>query len=216
MASITPRSTQKNESEHASAAIDPNNKTYWRFPASRMQAEVVRDSLLALSGELDQTMGGHEIDHQQGMTSRRRSLYFAHHGEEKMEFLELFDAANTCDCYRRSSSVQPQQALALINSDLTKSLSRQLEKRIWELANQDCSAIEEPNVSSRFVQFAFLQVLNREPSTQEKIASMNFLKEQTNRLAAMQAPPQDLVPAQRARTNFLHALMNHNDFVTLR
>lgn len=51
-----------------------------------MQAEVVRDSLLAVAGQLDETMGGHEIDHKQGMISHRRSLYFAHHGEEKMEF----------------------------------------------------------------------------------------------------------------------------------
>ena len=216
MASITPQSTQKNESELASAALDPDNKTYWRFPASRMQAEVVRDSLLALSGELDQTMGGHEIDHQQGMTSRRRSLYFAHHGEEKMEFLELFDAANACDCYRRSSSVQPQQALALINSDLTKSLSRELEKRLWELAKSQSSASEDPNGSSRFVRVSFLQVLNREPGSHEEIASLKFLKEQAERLSALQGPPSDLVPAQRARANFIHALMNHNDFVTLR
>ena len=91
----------------------------------------MRDSLLAVAGELDETMGGHEIDHKQGMTSHRRSLYFAHHGEEKMEFLELFDAANACDCYKRTSSVQPQQALALTNSELTKTLSRQLATKLW-------------------------------------------------------------------------------------
>jgi len=186
-----------------------------------MQAEVVRDSLLALSGELDQTMGGHEIDHQQGMTSRRRSLYFAHHGEEKMEFLELFDAANACDCYRRGSSVQPQQALALINSDLTKSLSRQLQKRLWLSANADSLPTGESGVLSRFVRIAFLQVLNREPRGQEIAVSLKFMQEQTDRLTALQAnspaqQPSELRPAERARANFIHALMNHNDFVTLR
>lgn len=221
MASITPQSSQLNKRESAAAAIDPDNRTYWRFPASRMQAEVVRDSLLALSGELDQTMGGHEIDHQQGMTSRRRSLYFAHHGEEKMEFLELFDGANACDCYRRSSSVQPQQALALINSDLTKSLSRQLQKRLWLSANTDSSQTSESEVLSRFVRVAFLQVLNREPRTQEIAVSLKFLQEQTDRFTALQGnspdlQPSELRPAERARANFIHALMNHNDFVTLR
>ena len=215
MASTKPQSIRPQEYE-AAAAIDPDNKLYWRFPASRMQAEVVRDSLLALSGELDRTLGGHEIEHQQGMTSRRRSLYFAHHGEEKMEFLELFDAANACDCYRRTSSVQPQQALALINSDLTKSMSRQLEKRLWFLVNADLSDAKEIGATSRFVRMAFLQVLNREPREQEMLASLRFLTEQTGRLTELEGMTSGLVPFERARENLLHALMNHNDFVTLR
>ena len=77
-----------------------------------MQAETVRDSLLRVAGDLDTQLGGHEVDPSQGLTSRRRSLYFAHHGEDKMEFLELFDAPNPCDCYQRTVSIQPQQALA--------------------------------------------------------------------------------------------------------
>jgi len=217
MASMAPQSLKLNSSEVANAsAIDPDNKTYWRFPASRMQAEVVRDSLLGLSGELDQTLGGHEIDHKQGMTSRRRSLYFLHHGEEKMEFLELFDAANACDCYTRTSSIQPQQALALINSELTKSLSRQLEKRIWTSANLMVSKPNEPNASSRFVRIAFLQVLNREPSEKELTAALKFLEQQASRLTEFDGASPGFVPAERARANLLHALMNHNDFVTIR
>ena len=217
MASMVPQSLQLNPSEVAAAsAIDPDNKTYWRFPASRMQAEVVRDSLLGLSGELDKTQGGHEIDHKQGMTSRRRSLYFLHHGEEKMEFLELFDAANACDCYSRTSSIQPQQALALINSELTKSLSRHLEKRLWTSANSNASESKEFDASSRFVLIAFLQVLNREPRAEELTASLKFLEQQASRLLEFDGSSPGLVPAERARENLLHALMNHNDFVTIR
>ena len=217
MASMVPQSLQLNPSEVAAAsAIDPDNKTYWRFPASRMQAEVVRDSLLGLSGELDKTLGGHEIDHKQGMTSRRRSLYFLHHGEEKMEFLELFDAANACDCYSRTSSIQPQQALALINSELTKSLSRHLEKRLWSSTNPNASESEEFDAVSRFVQIAFLQVLNREPRDEELTASLKFLEQQASRLMEFDGASPGLVPSERARENLLHALMNHNDFVTIR
>ena len=193
-------------------STDPDNKTYWRFPASRMQAEVVRDSLLSIAGELDPTMGGHEIDHKEGMTSRRRSLYFAHHGEEKMEFLELFDAANACDCYKRTSSVQPQQALALTNSELTKSLSRSLAKRLWEKA----SASGERS-SDEFIKQAFLQVLNREPRMAEFQASQEFLRQQTVRLAsATDGQQPDFDATVRSRENLIHALMNHNDFVTIR
>ncbi len=221
MASILPQSVMQQDDVnakeyHQAMSVDPDNKLYWRFPATRMQAEVVRDSLLALSGELDQTLGGHEIDHRQGLSSRRRSLYFTHHGEEKMEFLELFDAANACDCYRRSSSVQPQQALALINSELTKSLSRQLEDRLWNRSNVDPDGLTVADVSSRFVRMAFLQVLNREPGEQELLASQKFLEHQALRLSSVDSAPTDFSASERARENLLHALMNHNDFVTVR
>ena len=217
MASTLPRSLQQTNSDATNeAAIDPDNKTYCRFPTSRMQAEVVRDSLLALSGELDLTKGGHEIDHKQGMTSRRRSLYFAHHGEEKMEFLELFDAASACDCYARTSSVQPQQALALINSQLTKSLSRRLEKRLWQLVSLEESKANLLDMHGHFIRIAFLQVLNREPREQELMASQKFLDDQTIRLRGFSGPLSDFAPTERARENLIHALMNHNDFVTIR
>jgi len=232
MMSIAAKSLRQEEANGDTATrIDPDNVNYWRFPASRMQAEVVRDSLLKVAGELDQSMGGHEIDHKQGMASRRRSLYFTHHGEEKMEFLELFDAANAGDCYRRTSSVQPQQALALINSELTKSLSRSLEKKLWILANSDETSATSssllqpseailtkssaPEASTRFVYFAFLQVLSREPREPELVASLNFLEQQANRLTTSDQNP-DWTPVQRARENLVHALMNHNDFVTIR
>ena len=217
MASTMPQSLrQSNSHESTASVIDPDNKSYWRFPTSRMQAEVVRDSLLALSGELDLTMGGHEIDHKQGMTSRRRSLYFAHHGEEKMEFLELFDGASACDCYARTSSVQPQQALALINSELTKSLSRQLEKGLWKLVSSEKSEANVLDMQVFFIRIAFLQVLNREPREQELKAAEQFLGDQTLRLSGFSEVSSAFAPDQRARENLLHALMNHNDFVTIR
>jgi hypothetical protein len=211
MASMLPRSSGELPNEFLLAdAVDPDNTTYWRFPATRMQAEVIRDSLLQVAGELDATMAGHDIDHKLGMTSHRRSLYFTHHGEEKMEFLELFDAANASDCYKRSSSVQPQQALALTNSDLTKTLSRQLAKRLW---NQSLNA-RDPDI--QFVKLAFLQVLNREPRERESEASIRFLEQQSERLMRSDATAAKVVGADRARENLVHALMNHNDFVTVR
>ncbi len=248
LASMLPQSSGPVPEPFASAsALDPDNKWYWRFPAARMQAEVVRDSLLAVAGQLDETMGGHEIDHKQGMTSHRRSLYFAHHGEEKMEFLELFDAANACDCYKRTSSVQPQQALALTNSELTKTLSRQLATKLWtqvtteadsrrlgaqaraiqasggrqspDVASGASPGIDTPSSpasTSRFVQLAFLQVLNREPRENELSASIGFLEQQAGRLTPTDGSTAPFDPGERSRENLIHALMNHNDFVTVR
>ncbi len=176
-----------------------------------MQAEVVRDSLLWVAEELDTTMGGHEIDHQHGMKSHRRSLYFSHHGEEKMEFLELFDAANACDCYKRNSSVQPQQALALSNSELTQRLSRSLAMKIRDRVSSSES-------SNAFARMAFLQILGREPSSRELTASTVFLARQEKQFTELRPTDAELEfePSSRARANLIHVLMNHNDFVTVR
>lgn len=234
LASVLPQSSAAVSEQFAAAsALDPDNKLYWRFPAARMQAEVVRDSLLAVAGTLDVTMGGHEIDHKLGMTSHRRSLYFAHHGEEKMEFLELFDAANACDCYKRTSSVQPQQALALTNSELTKTLSRQLATKLWSEVTSEADTLHltrangEADASEiirsaaddsvpRFVKLAFLQVLSREPRGNELSASIRFLEQQAVRLTPTDGSTVSFDPGERSRENLIHALMNHNDFVTVR
>lgn len=179
---------------------DPDNLYLWRANPGRMEAEVLRDSLLAVSGELDQTIGGQEIDHALGLTSRRRSLYFAHHGESKMEFLELFDAASPTDCYERSTSIRPQQALALSNSDLAREMSRKLAAR---LAGDE----------GAFITVAFEQVLSRTPSAAETAAASKFLANQ-QALYRESAAAGDA--AQRSRESLVHVLLNHHDFVTVR
>jgi hypothetical protein len=204
--------------------IDPENISLWHFPPRRLEAEEVRDRLLFVAGELDLTMGGPEIPQEQGMTSRRRSLYFAHHGEGKMEFLELFDAANACEAYRRSSSVLPQQALALSNSELELHQGRVLAGKLWRAVETDTAQAER---QTAFLRMAFEQILGRVPTTAEHDASVSFLARQeslfrhqkaeieaANKAAGTGGPSTD--PAARAREDLIHALLNHNDFVTVR
>lgn len=206
--------------DHPNLTKDPDNRYLWRFNTGRMEAEVVRDSVLHLAGMLDSAIGGPEIPHEQGLTSLRRSIYFAHHGEAKMQFLELFDAANACDAYKRTMSVLPQQALAMSNSELTLKLSRALARKLAGAHAKD----------DAFVRAAFEQVLSRAPSSaeatvsrmflarQEKLFRDNGLKDVTGvngvTAAPADAPAGD--PIVRARENLVHALFNHNDFVTIR
>jgi hypothetical protein len=169
-------------------------------------------------------MGGHEVPHERGQTSRRRSLYLAHHGESKMQFLELFDAANACEAYRRSTSVLPQQALALSNSELELHQGRVLARTLWRAARAEAAAADP---EAAFLRAAFEQVLGRAPSAAEQAASAAFLarqramfRQQAAEIAAARqtggagGPASD--PAARARENLIHALLNHNDFVTVR
>ncbi len=72
--------------DHPSLLTDRDNDWYWRANPRRMEAEVVRDTVLACADELDRTLGGQEIDAALGLTSRRRSLYFARMVRERCCF----------------------------------------------------------------------------------------------------------------------------------
>jgi hypothetical protein len=200
-------------------ARDRDNRFLWRANVRRMEGEVVRDSLLYVAGQLDLTMGGPAIDHKLGLTSRRRSLYFRHAAEKQMEFLTLFDAASVNECYRRSESIVPQQALALANSSLALAQSRLLARSLW----QQFGAAD----AAAFIRAAFEQVLGRPPTEQESTECAKFLADQTalltdgRKLTASVGGPASSVPGAvnpglRARENLIHVLMNHNDFVTIR
>ena len=198
--------------EAANRKLDPDNVRLWHFNARRMEAEVVRDSVLFAAGELDMTMGGPDIDHHQGLKANRRSVYFTIHGEEKMRMLELFDAAEVTDCYKRTETVIPQQALALANSELSLRCSRTLAAKLWNAVSK-----ETPDAGARnkaFITAAFEQVLTRAPSADEAATCERFLAKQAELVKAAAAHAKD--PQTRAREDFVHALLNHNDFVTVR
>jgi hypothetical protein len=200
---------------------DPDNRALWRMNTRRLEAELVRDCLLHVGGNLDCSLGGPDIDPQLGESSRRRSVYFRHAYEKQMQFLVLFDAANVNECYRRSESVIPQQALAIANSSLSLNQARLLARQLSESAGHAAAD------NRAFIARAYEQVLSRGPSAEELQLCERFLAGQSNRLAepdkltlfsadkkADIAPASD--PQQRARENLVHVLLNHNDFVTIR
>src|SRR5438552_17483577 len=123
--------------EEADAKIDPDNIYLWRMPSRRMEAELVRDNLLYLAGNLDLTMGGPEIDHKLGLTSKRRSIYLRTAAEKEVEFLKLFDNASVTECYMRKPSVMPQQALALANSELALNQAEALSQKLLLDSDRD-------------------------------------------------------------------------------
>ena len=114
----------------ANIAIDPDNRLLWRMNPRRLEAEAVRDATLFIAGKLDLTQGGPDFDQQLASQSPRRSIYLHHAYEKQTKFLELFDAASVNECYRRSESVVPQQALALENGELGLEQSRRLAQQL--------------------------------------------------------------------------------------
>lgn len=182
--------------------IDPENRWFWRMNPMRMQSQLVRDSLLSLSGELDLTSGGPSIP--VGTDSRRRSLYFVHSHNEHQKFLSIFDDASVLECYRRSESIVPQQALALENSPLAMEAADKIARRL---------NLQNPGASDReFIRTAFLTILSAEPTDQEIALVSQSLEE----LTAAGRRKSRAQPELSARIAIIHVLLNHNDFVTIR
>jgi hypothetical protein len=183
------RSSQPGTADHPNFQVDRDNVSYWRYPTRRMEAEVVRDSVLACAGALDRKLGGPEIDVADWIKNPRRSLYFTQHGESQMLFLSTFDGANVCECYRRTSTVLPSQALALSNSELLVHYGRigaqELTKRLASNHEVTEEAIDRSaeQGDERFVQLAFETLLARPASKAELGASLAFLKEQHQLIA---------------------------------
>jgi hypothetical protein len=196
--------------DDANLKIDPDNIYLWRMNSRRMEAEAVRDNLLYVSGNLDPAMGGPDIDHNLGLTSRRRSLYLRIAAEKEVEFLKIFDGPSVTECYMRKPSVMPQQALALANSELILREARHLAHTLAAESGEDDKA---------FVIRSFLAVLARQPNDDEVRTCADFLSKQTKR----QDAPLSTISSerstsadQRARENLVLVLFNHNDFVTIR
>lgn len=210
-------SSERGEQYAISRKLDPDNQLFWRANVRRLEAEVVRDSVLAVSGSLDRTIGGPDIAHAEGENIPRRSIYFQHAYEKQMRMLVLFDAANPTDCYRRVESIVPQQALALANSRLSIVESRKLAHAQNGVAGSD----------NEFVTIVFEKILTRPPSNEEHASCIRFLSSQASLLKApknlstfetnskTKTPPSD-DPHLRARENLVHVLLNHNDFVSVR
>jgi hypothetical protein len=181
------------------AALDPENVLLWKAPSRRMESEVLRDSLLSLAGLLDARVGGPNAPHHQGEACPRRSLYFRTCHEDKVTFLTPFNPANLEECYERDVTVVPQQALALVNSEL-----------VWSCADRVAGRL--PGPADDFLRSAYELVLCRPPTAEEQAQCARFLRAQTKLLARQG----DQAPARRARAYLVHALLNHNDFITIR
>jgi hypothetical protein len=191
--------------DNATAAkADPDNVSYWHRTPIRLEAQVVRDSLLHLAGELDLTMGGPTLNPVAQQFTKRRSIYFTHSHNEHHRFLAMFDDADVLECYRRDQSIVPQQALALANGKQSLEAAAAIAAHLNQLP--------ETKPDDEFIRQAFTTVLCCAPTSDEVAACREALVEWRK------LPPfeKGTDVAQRARINLVHALLNHNDFVTLK
>ncbi|MEM7559493.1 MAG: DUF1553 domain-containing protein, partial [Planctomycetota bacterium] len=137
-------------------------------------------------------------------TGRRRSLYFRHSRDDKDKFLATFDDADFLQCYRRQESVLPQQALALSNSKLSHDMASKIAAKLTSTSTND--SYED------FARRAFDLLLGREATSEELVECKGFRQE----LGELYSDLSDAECNRRIRNKLVHALLNHNDFVSIR
>lgn len=167
---------------------DPDNKLLWAFPRQRLEAEQLRDSLLAASGTLEEKRGGPAVyppippnfdiggQRNRWQTSddprdhHRRSLYVFVLRNSPYPLLETFDWANPqSPHFRRDVTTTAPQALALVNSDLVLGWSQALAGRVLQ---------EAPASESAQIDRVYEILFSRKPTAAEKDKLVAFLNAQ--------------------------------------
>ena len=118
--------------------IDTANDYYWHKSVQRLDAEIVRDRILAVSGKLDSTMFGTASGVKADDTgqiivdgSNRRSVYIQVRRTQPVAVLQVFDApVMTVNCGKRTMSTGANQSLMLMNSDFVLSYAKAFAERV--------------------------------------------------------------------------------------
>jgi Protein of unknown function (DUF1549)/Protein of unknown function (DUF1553)/Planctomycete cytochrome C len=161
--------TQGTQSDEARAKIDPDDKLLWRRTRQRLEAETIRDAMLATGGILDDTMyGPGTLDDNQ----RRRSIYFTVKRSKLVPMMMLFDAPNALQGIgARSSTTIAPQALLLLNNGLVREAAQQLATR---------AAQAKEATPAEVVRRTYLIALARLPADDELADAVSFLDQQSS------------------------------------
>jgi hypothetical protein len=201
---------QASSTDEAKAKIDPDNKLYWRMNRKRLEGEIIRDSVLAVSGALNPRLGGKPVrvpieqevydlifteSERDGLwpvtagefEQHRRSLYLLNKRTVRLPMMTAFDQPDTMtSCPMRPVSTHALQALSLFNSNFMREESNRFAARLGRECGND-----------RAVQLrrAYKLALARPPKPVEMRMGQQFLN------------------GGGALADFCLALFNRNEFV---
>jgi len=199
---------QSSEHDDARAAVDGDARYLWRFPPRRLEAEAVRDAVLAVSGKLDRTMGGkgfrlyrYTVDNvatyypieEFDESTFRRSVYHQHARSVKPELLGQYDCPDTSlPAPKRVVMTSPLQALSLLNNRFVLEQARFFAERLEGEAEveREGKASSQQKIVTRAYQLDF----GRDPEAEEVEESVHFISDHGLFL-------------------FCRALLNTNEFV---
>ena len=162
---------QDGQADEARAKIDRENMYYWRFAPRRLEAEPIRDAMLAASGLLDPTMFGPGTLDQ---NHRRRSIYFFIKRSQLIPTMMLFDwPEHLVGIGLRGTTTTAPQALMFMNSELGKASAKGLAEKAARESTLDAS-----------IKRAYAIALGRSPSDQESRLATDFIGRQRSSYAA--------------------------------
>jgi hypothetical protein len=174
---------------------DPENLLLWRRQTLRLDAEQVRDSLLAATGRLDLTPGGAAVE----PTQPRRTIYTKVRRNTREPLLDAFDAPEGFhSTAQRNVTTTPTQALLLINSPFMMQQSRAFAERLSKERTNDGERIE----------LAFRLAFGRSATAAERKNCQAFLDKQAERAGGKGDGAR-----AAALADLCHVLLNANEFL---
>jgi hypothetical protein len=212
---------QDNTFDAAKAKVDPENRLLWHRRPQRVESEILRDTMLAVSGTLNPQMFGPAVkapvapeavqarnvkdpypkDVKDTPATRRRSVYLFHKRVVQHPLMQAFDGPDAqASCGRRENTTVAPQALALLNDTFVRARAMDFAQRVEKEAGA------EPGAQ---VRFAWRLAFGRAPSTAELTSGTNFLKAQ-----ARQRSTREPGQAQTlALADFCQAIFALNEFI---
>jgi cytochrome c553 len=207
------------------AKIDPENRLLWRMHPHRLEAEVLRDSLLSVSGTLNSAMYGpafrppisadamvarnvqspYPKDIPDSPAVRRRSVYMFHKRVIPYPLLQAFDAPDAQQCTgRRSITTVVPQALAILNDPFVRDRASDFAARLQKEAGS------EP---AKLVATAYRLAFSRDPSEMEKTAGVEFVARQERSRGERQPKTSTAEVRKLALTDYCQVLFGLNEFI---
>ena len=182
-----------NEESHTA---DPDNQLWWRRPPRRLEAEIIRDNLFAVSGTLDKKMyGPGSLD----QATPRRSVYLKVKRGSLIPILQLFDAPDAIQSIgNRNVTTVPPQALAMMNSPFVRNIADKFAARI---------SAEKDLTDEAIVDKAYWLALSRPPESDEASRMVGFLNSQA------QSYGSDANAKKMALSDYCQIMLCLNEFV---
>jgi hypothetical protein len=205
---------------------DPDNKLFSRQNRGRLEGEVIRDGLLAISGQLNERLGGPSIfppipaDIAKGANNwtpsarvadhARRSLYIFARRNLRFPFLEVFDAPdNNLSCPQRGRSTTAPQSLTLLNSEQVMAAAEATARRIREGDGKARTRTKDED-EMQAIERAFRLIVGRAPSGTERQLARDFVQSCSSRRKEARTSS---VEDDAALKELCRALFNINAFV---
>ena len=203
---------QSSQPRSEALAIDPSNHQLWRYPLRRLDAESIRDAMIAVGDRLGikrtgayvpttRKGNGEIVVEESNPDATVRSIFLQQKRSQVATVLGVFDAPSMVfNCTRRSATTMPLQSLSLLNSEFSLSMAANLAHRVRAECGRDFGAS---------VRRAYLLVTGRAIDPDEVSASLQFLRKE--REMYPDAPD----PDGRAWNDFCQMLLVSNEFLYL-